>query len=84
MLAFSENRLWIARMEKPEFLKAALALIGKTGLKGWMVQPTLTTEAPGFFTDPGKPPLAGEKMSGRILESISLLAGFQRMVDGAD
>jgi hypothetical protein len=81
MLAFSENRLVIARMEKPEFLSAALALMGNTGSKGWMVQPTLTSEVPGFFTDPGNMPLADEKISGRILESISLVARFQRILD---
>ena len=51
MLAFSENRLWVARLEKPEFQTLTAKLIARTGVAGWLIQPTLTKSSPGFITD---------------------------------
>jgi len=51
MLAISRHRLWIARLEKPEFQRKLSALIRKTGGASWMVQPTLTKGDPGFLRD---------------------------------
>jgi hypothetical protein len=48
MLTFSENRLWIARLEKPELQAATARLIRRTGPENWMVQPTLLGSSPGF------------------------------------
>lgn len=48
MLAFSQNRLWLARLEKPDDQQATLELIRKTGAAGWMVQPILSKRKPGF------------------------------------
>lgn len=56
MLAFSENRLWIARLEKPAFQMLTAKLIARTGAAGWLVQPTLVKTAPGFVADLGSLP----------------------------
>ncbi len=48
MLAASEHRLWIARVEKPEFQKETQALIKRTGPGNWIVQFVRTRENPGF------------------------------------
>jgi len=49
MLAFSQNRLWIARVEKPESLKATQALMKRTTPKAWLVQTVRTERNPGFI-----------------------------------
>lgn len=51
MLDFSENRLWIARLEKPDYQEETVRLMARTGRDTWMIQPTLTMERPGFLTD---------------------------------
>lgn len=56
MLAFSQNRLWIARLEKPGFQKQTADLLRKTGASGWMLQATLTKGNPGFVSDLGSLP----------------------------
>ena len=48
MLAFSQHRLWLARLEKPEDQQATLELIRKSGAADWMVQPILSKRKPGF------------------------------------
>jgi phosphoserine phosphatase len=48
MLAFSEHRLWIARLDKPEVQAVTARLIRRTGTAAWMVQPTLFQRSPGF------------------------------------
>ncbi len=49
MLAFSENRLWMARLEKPESQKATQALMKRTRPGTWLVQAVRTRENPGFI-----------------------------------
>ena len=51
MLAISQYRLWIARMERPYFQRKLLNLIRQKGGGNWMVQPTLTKENPGFLRE---------------------------------
>ncbi len=51
MLAFSQNRLWIARLEKFGFQEKTAKLIRKTGSAGWIVQPALAKNEPGFVSD---------------------------------
>ena len=50
MLAFSENRLWIARLEKPGYQKEAAGAAAREGGR-WMVQPALCRAVPGFIDD---------------------------------
>jgi len=51
MLAFSQNRLWIARLEKPGFQEQTASLLRTTGAPGWMIQPALMKRSPGFVSD---------------------------------
>jgi hypothetical protein len=50
LLAISQHRLWIARLEKPGYQRATRELIRKTGDDGWLIQPALTQRAPGFVS----------------------------------
>ncbi|HVV71001.1 MAG TPA: HAD family hydrolase [Verrucomicrobiae bacterium] len=52
MLAFSQNRLWIARLEKPESQRATKMLMKRTGRANWLVQGVRTAEDPGFYSEP--------------------------------
>jgi len=49
MLTISQHRLWIARLEKPGFQKQTAELIRKTGSAGWLIQPILARQSPGFL-----------------------------------
>jgi hypothetical protein len=51
ILAFSEHRLWVARLEKTGFQRLAGKAVAGTGAAGWLVQPTLTKRSPGFIAD---------------------------------
>ena len=51
LLAVSQHRLWIARLEKPSYQRATRDLIRRTGSDGWLVQPTLTRRSPGYVSD---------------------------------
>ena len=48
MLSFSEHRLWIMRLEKTGYQRRTLDCVRRTGMKGWMIQPVLGRETPGF------------------------------------
>lgn len=50
LLAVSQHRLWIARLEKPSYQRATRDLIRKTGSDGWLIQPVLTKRSPGFVS----------------------------------
>jgi len=51
MMAFSQNRLWIARLDKTGFQHKTALLIRETGHAGWLLQATLTKGKPGFIAD---------------------------------
>lgn len=51
MLNFSENRLWIARLEKPDYQQATLELASQTGKDHWIIQPVRSRKAPQFVAD---------------------------------
>ena len=52
MLTISRNRLWIARLDKPEAQKATKALMKRTGSETWMIQAVRTRDNPGFVSEP--------------------------------
>jgi hypothetical protein len=56
MLSFSEHRLWIMRMEKPDYQQTTMDCIRRTGKRGWLVQPVLGRETPGFLATFDAPP----------------------------
>lgn len=74
MLESSENRLWIARLEKPAYQQAALSLVRKTGRPGWMVQATLTRTAPGFVSASSEVSRRLKKVPPEVRQSLRLLA----------
>jgi hypothetical protein len=48
MLSFATHKLWIARLEKPDYLRATVQLAARTGISSWKFQPTLGRSSPGF------------------------------------
>jgi len=75
MLSFSEHRLWIMRMDKAGYQQKTLDCIRRTGKQGWMIQPVLGREVPGFrvaFDAPlgtSGPLRAAVRQSNRLLRS---------------
>ena len=65
LLAVSQHRLWIARLQKPVFQQATRELIRRTGGDGWLIQPALTSRSPGFI--PGLKE-ASERLNGLPVE----------------
>lgn len=51
MLKFSQNRLWFARLEKPDYQKNLNALIKKHQYKNWFIQPVLYKSMPGLISN---------------------------------
>jgi len=51
MMTFSQNRLWIARLDKTGFQQKTARLISETGHAGWLLQATLTKGKPGFVAE---------------------------------
>jgi hypothetical protein len=49
MLRYSQHRLWLARLEKPAYQQATVELVRRH--TGWLVQPLLTGQQPGFVAD---------------------------------
>ena len=78
MLTFARRRLWIARLDKPEYQAATADLMRRTDPEAWMVQPVLARHEPGFIADshrlpPLPPPLRTTvRRSLRLLEHMEL------------
>jgi len=51
MLSFSEHRLWIARVEKPDYLAATRQLARATNPARWLFQAARVKTRPGFVAD---------------------------------
>jgi hypothetical protein len=51
MMSFSQNRLWIARLDKTGFQHKTARLLNETGHAGWLLQATLTKGRPGFVAE---------------------------------
>ena len=73
MLSFSEHRLWIMRLEKPGYQQTTMECIRRTGKKGWMVQPVLARETPGFLATFSAPRGTSASLKTAILHSHRLL-----------
>jgi len=75
MLGFSEHRLWIARLEKPDYQQATSDLMRRMGTANWLVQPTLCRMSPGFV--PHGDDLAARRspVPAKVRASQRLLAG---------
>ena len=73
MLSFSEHRLWIMRLEKPGYQQTTMECIRRTGKKGWMMQPVLARETPGFLANFAAPPGTSAPLKKAVLRSYELL-----------
>ncbi len=77
MLRYSTHRLWLARLEKPGYQEALTGLPENILQKGWIIQPTIAGDQPGFVPDPaglcGKS--ASHKKSLKILGRLSKIQG---------
>ncbi len=74
MLSFAENRLWIARLEKPGYLRATLALRKRFGPAGWLFQPALTQGQAGFLPGVPETPQRRSEWSKAARESLRWLS----------
>jgi hypothetical protein len=79
MLAYSENRLWIARLEKPDYQKAALRMFQDMEPGAWSIQPVLCRHSPSFTPnlDAISPTIL--QSSPKIGKSITLLSSISRV-----
>jgi len=80
MLSFSENRLWIMRLDKPAYQQRTAECIRRTGRKGWMIQPALVREVPGFRPGFEAPPGASAPLRTAIGQSCEFLNPLSRRV----
>jgi len=75
MLGFAEHRLWLARLEKPDYTAAMFVRRARHGPDGWAVQPTLVKASPGFLPDRAAldlrlaTPSAGVTATAKLLEA---------------
>jgi hypothetical protein len=76
MLAFSENRLWIARLEKPDYQAATAELVRQTGRETWSIQPVLARNVPQFVPDLGQVNHILPDMTPKIFRSLAVLEGL--------
>jgi phosphoserine phosphatase len=74
MLGFSENRLWLARLENPNYQKLLLKTIQQTGRAGWWVQPTLCSKGIGFIPALSAPAAVLKPVPQDIRRSIATLS----------
>jgi hypothetical protein len=79
MLAISQHRLWIARMERPYFQRKLLNLIRHKGAANWMVQPTLTKGNPGFLPDLNEIPRRLHSVPPEVRETQRVLAQVESL-----
>lgn len=74
MLSFSRHRLWIARLDKPDYQAATAKRIQSTGPKGWILQPTLSRDTPCFVADPKRLPPISPGLRPKVLQSLRTIA----------
>lgn len=76
MAAFSEHRLWLARLEKPGYQRTTLNLLKRCQGERWMIQPLVASDGSGFVRDPGalsrRPANSAVKESRRLLHTARL------------
>jgi hypothetical protein len=73
MLSFSENRLWIMRMDKPGYQQKTADCVQRIGRKGWLFQPVLGLQAPGFRPGFGAPRRLDKPLRVSIQQSYKFL-----------
>ena len=78
MLTFARRRLWIARLDKPDYQAATADLMRRTDPETWMVQPVLARHQPGFIADPRRLPPLPASLGARVRRSLRLLKRKER------
>lgn len=73
MLRFSENRLWIARLEKTGYQQSLLRAIQGTFPDRWLIQP-VRTKPPGWVSDAATLPAEWVSETAKSLKLLSTLA----------
>ena len=73
MLSFSEHRLWIARLEKPDYQQVTRKLIRHTGASDWIIQRVLARKAPGFLSDAAQLHERLPELSPKVRQSLRIL-----------
>ncbi len=76
MAAYSEHRLWLARLEKPAYQKATIDLLKRCDGNPWMIQPIIAAGGIGFIDRPEAP--VRNSMSAAVRRSEKLLANVER------
>jgi hypothetical protein len=75
MLKFSENRLWIARLEKPGYQRIAARASRETGSSRWMCQPALNKCHPGLVSAQRRIPPLFDSVPSTVVESLRTWRG---------
>jgi len=73
MMAVSQHRLWIARLEKPGFQRVTAQLVRQTRQADWKIQPTLTRQTPGFVPTPNEIARRLSSIPPEVRESLRVL-----------
>jgi hypothetical protein len=76
MMGISQNCLWIARLEKPDFQKSLSAHLRRNGQMKWMIQSTLTGPGAGFVPDLSLLPVRTDRLPKAVRQSLRLLNGM--------
>ncbi len=77
MLGFSEHRLWISRLEKPEYQREFSARADRDSGENWIVQPALSKDHPCFIGGSGNPErIFNGAIPGPAAESVSSVKKF--------
>jgi hypothetical protein len=76
MLTFGENRLWLARLDKPDYLRATQLLITNNAAS-WALQPVMCRPAPGFISDASQVDQKISAAASKIRQAINLLTTNQ-------
>jgi hypothetical protein len=74
MLTFSENRLWIARLDKPDYQQATANLLRKNGHAHWLFQPVFTGNPAGLVPDLGQLAQTHRPLPPEIRKSTAILS----------
>jgi hypothetical protein len=77
MLAMSRYRLWIGRLEKPEYQKLAAQMVLKTGARDWFIQPTWATRSMGFVQTLNEIASRISPIPTEIMRSVRILSRLQ-------
>jgi hypothetical protein len=78
MLGFAENRLWLARLDKPNYTAAMVAARAGGTPAQWAAQTVETRTRPGFVPDPGHPGPDGRRTAdAKAQQTLRLLGPAQ-------